>query len=93
MTGSYVQRNYVVMSEEIHPIRAYRLAQKPRLSLDSLGADVEVTGATLSRVETGKLPLTVDLAKKLSLRTGISMSVLCPDLAPMFQDQPAEAAQ
>lgn len=81
------------MTQEIHAIRAYRKAQKPPLSLESLAADVGVTDATLSRIETGKLPLTVDLAKKLSLRTGISMSVLCPDLAPMFQDQPAEAAQ
>lgn len=80
------------MTDEMHAIRAYRKAQKPPLSLDSLGADVDVTGATLSRIETGKLPLTVDLAKKLSLRTGIPMAVLCPDLAPMFQPD-REAAQ
>lgn len=81
------------MTDEVHAIRAYRMAQKPRLSLESLAADVGVTDATLSRVETGKLRLTVDLATKLSLRTGIPMAVLCPDLAPMFQGQSAEAAQ
>lgn len=80
------------MTDEIHPIRAYRQAQKPRLSLESLAADVGVTDATLSRVETGKLPLSVPLAKRVSLRTGIPMAVLCPDLAPMFQGDP-EAVQ
>lgn len=80
------------MTDEIHAIRAYRQAQKPPLSLESLAADVGVTDATLSRVETGKLPLSVPLAKKLHLRTGIPMAVLCPDLAPMFQSD-AEATQ
>lgn len=80
------------MTDDLHAIRAYRLAQKPRLSLERLAADVGVRDATLSRIETGKLRLTVELATKLSLRTGIPMAVLCPDLAPMFQPE-QEAAQ
>jgi transcriptional regulator with XRE-family HTH domain len=71
-------------------IREFRKAQK--LPLKTLAGDVGVTGATLSRVETGKLGLSLELAKKLSERCGIPMAQLRPDLAPMFQGDP-EAAQ
>lgn len=83
------------MADSIHPVRAYREAQSPKLPLKSLAGDVGVTKATLSRVETRKLALSVPLAKKLANRTGIPMAILCPDLAPMFEDarEPAGAPQ
>jgi transcriptional regulator with XRE-family HTH domain len=84
------------MVDSIHPIRAYRKAQKPPLSLEELAVDLGTTKATLSRIENGVMDLSVKLAKKIADRTGLSMAVLCPDLAPMFETerpQASEAAQ
>lgn len=80
------------MADSIHPVRAYRKAQEPPLPLHALAGDIGVTKATLSRIETGDMPLSIELAKKLSARTGIPMSRLLPDLASMFEVQ-TEAAQ
>jgi transcriptional regulator with XRE-family HTH domain len=79
------------MADSTHPVRLYRKAQSPPLALSDLAGDIGVTKATLSRIETGKMPLSVGLATKLRKRTGIPMSVLCPDLAPMFEDESAAA--
>lgn len=62
------------------------------MTLDDLAEAVGVTPATISRVETGKLPLTVPLATKIAKQTGIPMATLCPDLAPMFET-PADASE
>lgn len=75
-----------------NPIRVFRKSQEPPLSLKVLGARVGVTAATMSRIESGKLALSVSLAKRIAESTGIPMAKLCPDLAPMFQGEP-EAAQ
>lgn len=81
------------MVDSVHPVRAYRKAHHPPLALEQLAGAVGVTKATLSRVETGKLPLTVPLATKISRETGIPMAVLCPDLAPMFEGERAETSE
>lgn len=73
-----------------HPIRLYRQAQTPVVTLATLAEQVGISKANLSRIETGDQELTASLAKKLSDVTGIPMRVLCPDLAKMFD---AEAAQ
>lgn len=81
------------MTESTHPIRKFRKAQQPPMTLDDLAALVGVTPATLSRVETGAMALSVDLAKKVAINTGIPMATLCPDLASMFEGQGSEAVQ
>ncbi len=63
------------------------------MPLHVLAGDVGVTKATLSRIETGDMPLSIDLAKKLCARTGIPMAQLLPDLASMFEVPQTEAAQ
>lgn len=78
------------MADSLHPVRAYRLGQTPPLSLDALAERVGVTKSSLSRIETGKLSLSQDLAIKLSRATGIPMRKLCPELAALFAPEPAE---
>lgn len=68
------------MADSVHPVRAYREAQLPKLPLEALAGDVGVTKATLSRIETGAMSLSDKLAKRISDRTGIPMRVLRPDL-------------
>lgn len=80
----------------LNPIRAFRKGQQPPMSLKVLAERVGVTTATMSRVESGKMPLSVPLAKRIAENTGIPLAKLCPDLAEMFQGAapaPAEAAQ
>lgn len=63
------------------------------MPLSALAGDIGVTKATLSRIETGDMRLSIDLAKKLNARTGIAMARLLPELASMFEEQQTEAAQ
>lgn len=63
------------------------------MPLSVLAVDVGVTKATLSRIETGDMRLSIELAKKLNARTGIAMALLLPELASMFEAPQTEAAQ
>lgn len=74
----------------LHPIRIYRQAQTPVVTLDALAKLVGISKANLSRIETGDQELTTALAKKISDATGIPMRVLCPDLAKIFADEAAQ---
>ena len=74
----------------LHPVRSYRQAQMPVMTLGALAEKIGTTEANLSRIETGKQELTTPLAKKISDATGIPMRVLCPDLARMFDAEAAE---
>jgi transcriptional regulator with XRE-family HTH domain len=72
------------MDESLHPVRIYRNAQTPPVRLEDLAAKIGITKPSLSRIETGKQPLSVDLAKKISDATDIPMRELCPEIAKMF---------
>lgn len=78
------------MVENAHPVRVYRRAQVPPVTLLDLATRIGITKSSLSRIETGKHELTTDLAQKISAETGIPMRVLCPDLAKVFADEAAE---
>lgn len=73
------------MQAASHPLRAYRNQHKPRISLDSLAKSIGRSKATLSRIETGKQDLTVDIARKIAAATGIPLRELRPDLAKEFE--------
>ena len=77
------------MTESGEVIRDYRHGQEPRMPQEVLAAKVGVTKATLSRIESGKLPLTLDVALKISAATGIPMRKLMPELADKFDQQPS----
>jgi transcriptional regulator with XRE-family HTH domain len=72
------------MDEPVHPLRAFRLRQRPAMSLSVLAARTATTKATISRIETGKQKITEDLLGKLVAGTGIPARVLRPDLAELF---------
>lgn len=67
-----------------HPIRAYRLNQSPPVTLEDLAKRIGTTKPNLSRIETGKQPLSEALMKKLIAETGLSAAALRPDLAKLF---------
>lgn len=79
------------MGTSEHPIRTYRLSQTPPLTLEDLAERVGTTKPNLSRIETGKQPLSEALLKKLVAETGISARKLRPDLATLFL--PAKTAK
>lgn len=91
MTESYAMRNHKHMTESGERIRDYRLSQKPRMPQEDLAVKVGITKASLSRIESGKLPLSIDLAQKISEATGIPFRDLRPDLAAMVEGLPTGA--
>ncbi len=72
------------MDASVHPVRAYRLRQKPALTLEVLAGRVGTTKANLSRIETGQR-VSEDLLPKLVAETGIPAATLRPDLAKLFK--------
>jgi transcriptional regulator with XRE-family HTH domain len=70
--------------EAVHPIRAYRLSQKPPLSLVALAKRIGVAKGTLSRWETRMRVPDHALVPAISAQTGIPPAVLRPDLAGLF---------
>lgn len=85
MTKSYGTRNHCRMSDSLHPIRAYRQAQTPPMTLEGLAGRIGISKVSLSRIETGKQELSPALAKKVFEATGIPLRELRPDLAGMFE--------
>jgi DNA-binding transcriptional regulator YdaS (Cro superfamily) len=65
-----------------HPIRQYRARNKVPLCV--LAAQIGVTHATLSRIETGKKKLRPVLLPKITAITGIPARELRPDLADLL---------
>lgn len=72
------------MDASVHPVRAYRLGQKPPVTLENLAGRVGTTKTTLSRIETGKQPVTDVMLPRLVAETGIPADKLRPDLAKLF---------
>ena len=61
-----------------HPLRLWRKAQSPRVSLETLAETMGCTRAHLSMVEHYLLMPSYGLTLKLSLLTGISMEDMAP---------------
>lgn len=72
------------MDVSVHPVRAYRLRQKPAMSLEDLAIQIGTSDANLSRIENGKQQISEDLLIKLVAVTAIPARVLRPDLAKLF---------
>lgn len=57
------------MYEMEHPLRAYR--KREGMSLEALAEKVEVSGATISRIERWKQTPSLSLIAKLKAKTGL----------------------
>lgn len=77
------------MDQSVHPVRAFRLSQTPKLPMKKLADRIGTSTANLSRIENGLQPVSEILLPKLLAETGIPAKQLRPDLAEMF----AEAAE
>lgn len=77
--------------ESIHPLKAYRESQKPRLTQKQLADLLGVKKATVSRWETGSRRLDETKLTAVAEKTGIAPEDLRPDLAELFK-QPETAA-
>lgn len=62
--------------DQAHPIRTWRKSQTPKVTLAVLAEQVGVTPSHLSEVENGHNKLSLDLAVKLSEKTGIEIAKL-----------------
>jgi transcriptional regulator with XRE-family HTH domain len=71
--------------ETIHPLRAFREKQRPRLSQEGLGDMLGVTRTTVARWETGARNVDRDLVTTVAQKTGIPPAKLRPDLADLFR--------
>lgn len=69
-----------------HPLRAYRLSKKPRLSQQELADVLGFDRVTINRWETGKRLPAEDALKIISKKIGIAASDLRPDLAELLGD-------
>jgi len=75
------------MDRAIHPLRAYRLRQEPRLRLKDLAVRIGTSKGNLSRIENGKQLVSEDLLPKVAAETGIPASKLRPDLAALMRSR------
>lgn len=75
-----------------HPLTAYR-ARNNRQTQEALGAEIGVTGVTVSRWETGQREIDVDLLPKVVEVTGIPARELRPDLAKLLEEPKSEETQ
>lgn len=69
---------------DFHPLKTYRDSQDPPLTQEGLAKQIGVGKSTVSRWEDGKRKIDDDLLPVVSEVTGISPSVLRPDLAKLF---------
>jgi transcriptional regulator with XRE-family HTH domain len=84
------------MTDSDSALRQWRRRQEPRVSLADLADRLGTTKATLSRLETGEMEMTVPWARRINAETGIPMRDLLPALAAELAGaatQPAEAAR
>lgn len=73
----------------IHPIKAYRQRQKPKVSQQTLAGRIGVTRFTVLRWESGN-PIEVEKLKDVTRETGIPAKELRPDLAEQFANDGAQ---
>ncbi len=76
------------MSESVHPLKDYRVANG--VTLENLAKSLDTTKATLSQIETGKRLVSRELLPKIREVTGIPAKTLRPDLAEIFDGDPVE---
>jgi transcriptional regulator with XRE-family HTH domain len=74
----------------MHPFEAYRRRQNPPLTQAALGRLLGVTRAYISMLEQNKRRLSVDMAISASVRMGISLAQLRPDIARHLRKQATE---
>lgn len=60
------------------------------MTLADLGEKVGMTKATLSRIETGDMALTLDAARRISAATGVPLRELMPEVAKEFEPAPCQ---
>lgn len=77
--------------ENIHPLKAYRDSQEPKLSQADLARLLGVGRPTVHRWETGTRKPDVELLPTITEKTGIPARELRPDLIGLA-DQMAESA-
>jgi transcriptional regulator with XRE-family HTH domain len=73
------------MDSSIHPVRAFRLGQKPPMSLADLANRLGTTKTNLWRIESGKQRISAKLLPRLVAETGLSADRLRPDLSRLFR--------
>lgn len=67
-------------------VHNYRLAQKPRMTLEKLAFKLKTTAANLSRIENGQ-EISKDMLPRF-MKLGFTAAQLRPDLAILFVDKP-----
>lgn len=77
--------------ETVHPLKAFRDKQEPRLSQEQLADLLGVSRATVNRWETGARKIDDVKLPVITEKTGIAAADLRPDLAALLH--PAESAQ
>lgn len=77
------------MTESGELIRDFRRNQTPKMTLKTLADKVGITKASLSRIETGKLALSTETAKKLAVVMQVPLRQLLPELAELMNAPPA----
>lgn len=79
--------------QDIHPLKAYRETQTPRLSQAGLASKLGVARLTVLRWETGERKIDPSLIPTVTERTGIPAKELRPDLLEKHEKLFGEAAQ
>lgn len=78
--------------ENIHPLKAFRDRQEPRLSQERLADLLGVSRATVNRWETGARKIDDEQLPAIAEKTGIAPAELRPDLAALLRPDPERAA-
>jgi len=68
----------------MHPLTAYRQAQKPPLSKAELAAQLGASRASITRWESGVRKIDASLVPDIAAITGIPVRQLRPDLAKLL---------
>jgi transcriptional regulator with XRE-family HTH domain len=79
--------------QDIHPLKAYRETQTPKLSQAGLASKLGVARLTVLRWETGERKIDPSLVPAVAEKTGIPAKALRPDLAERLEKLFGEVAQ
>lgn len=71
-------------------VKQFRRRQNPPMRMKELAALVSMTSASLSRIENGKQLISDEKLPKFVAATGLPAKVLRPDLAKLFEAEPAQ---